>query len=64
MRKNIANWARLVQIVAGALLAVIRLIEAFVDLLNKVANCNAARDRKLQIQISIEGQVDLRAHRT
>ena len=55
MSKHIARWARLVRIVAGALLAVIKVIEAIVDLLNKGANCNVSHHRKLQIQISISG---------
>lgn len=51
MRKKIARWARLVQIVAGALLAVIQVIEVIVDLLHKGANCNAPGNRELPIQI-------------
>jgi hypothetical protein len=42
MRKNIARWAHLVQIVGGALLAVLKVIEVVIDLLNKGANCNVS----------------------
>ena len=52
MRKKVARWAHLVQIIAGALLAVLKVIEVFVDLLNKGANCNACSShRKLSIQV-------------
>lgn len=49
MGKKIARWAHLVRIVAGALLAVIKVIEVVVDFLNKGVNCNASRYRELQI---------------
>ncbi len=49
MRNQIARWARLVRIVAGALLAVLKVIEVIVDLLNKGANCNASYYRELQV---------------
>jgi hypothetical protein len=48
MRKNIATWARLVREIAGAAIALLKVIKLILEIVNKAANCNV---RKLQTQI-------------
>lgn len=50
MSKKIARWARLVREIAGAAIALIKVIQLILELVNKAANCNV---RELQTQISI-----------
>jgi hypothetical protein len=50
MLNNIARWAYLVQVILGTALVATRLAEAVLDVLNKVANCDA---RKLPSKVQV-----------
>jgi hypothetical protein len=56
MGKKIARWARLVRDIAGAAVALLKVIKAIVEIVNLAANCNA---QKLRVQVPVSRKIHL-----